>query len=79
LLFLLALGLRVLYLQGALPLLETRQTPIYGDAARYYVSALARRLAEREPRALQRLLERGAAHWNIRLRVTERSGRVAIY
>jgi 4-amino-4-deoxy-L-arabinose transferase-like glycosyltransferase len=41
LVFLAALGLRLLYLQGSLPLLETRQTPIYGDAARYYVSGLS--------------------------------------
>ena len=42
-LFLVALALRLLYLQGWLPFFETRQTPIYGDAAGYYLGAVVLR------------------------------------
>ncbi len=42
-LFLFALALRLLYLQGWLPSFETRQTPVYGDAAGYYLGAVVLR------------------------------------
>ncbi len=64
LVFGLALALRLLYLGGSLPLLESRQTPIYGDASSYYLSAAALLDEEVDPSTISRLNHRKISRWD---------------
>ncbi|MEE8474285.1 MAG: glycosyltransferase family 39 protein [Myxococcota bacterium] len=65
-LFLFSLALRLLYLQGWLPGFETRQTPVYGDAAGYYLGAVVLRGGDPGQVTVAQLSSRPNAKWGQR-------------